>query len=133
MALHQQIMGSDVTTSMQHCTTPHIMLCRPAPIRATESITFKTNFFRTSYNAKLSPSHHSQHYMEVNGWFHTMATLYLREVPNGTPRICCWMRLRSSYGKFVDEKNLFPARAETQFLGRLACVLFNTQITLTDM
>jgi len=28
---------------------------------------------------------------------------------------------QSSYAKFVDEKNLFPARAETQFPGRLPC------------
>jgi hypothetical protein len=34
---------------------------------------------------------------------------------------------QSSYGKFVEEKNLFPFRAETQFLGHPACVVFHTQ------
>jgi len=38
---------------------------------------------------------------------------------------------QSSYAKFVEEKNLFPAGAETQLLGRLASVPFNTQIAHT--
>jgi hypothetical protein len=55
MALLQQIMGNDVITFMQHCTT-QIMFCCPAPIRVTESIMHKTNFFRTACNAN-SPHH----------------------------------------------------------------------------
>jgi len=40
---------------------------------------------------------------------------------------------QSSFGKSVEEKNVFRARAETEFLGRPACVVFNTQITVTKM
>jgi len=71
--------------------------------------------------------------MEVTGWLHTVATLYLREVPNGNPQNMGLDEAQSSYGKFVEEKNVFPARAEAEFLGRPTCVIYNTQIALTKM
>jgi hypothetical protein len=66
--------------------------------------------------------------MEVTGWLHTLANLYMREVPTGTPRICGWKRLRAHMENLMRRK--IPFLPE---LSHPAFVLFNTQITLTKM